>query len=133
MRLRFQKSNQKEKIEISEKQLAKQRRLLEKRLKTKDASVPESAGAFILADELANRPKPKVVDTTALPRERMPGRRKPSLAELRASGEKPKPAPALARRTWKSENYVLPGMDLMDKQDGEGSGARDPSALARVH
>src|SRR5437762_2374103 len=132
LRRRFQKSNLKEKIEISEKQLAKQRRLLEKRLKRKDASVPEPAGAFILADELANRPKPKVVDTTALPRERMPGRRKPSLAELRASGEKPKPAPALARRTWKSENYVLPGLDLLDEQDVEGRAAADPSELERV-
>src|SRR5438552_12468944 len=132
LRRRFQKSNLKEKIEISEKQLAKQRRLLEKRLKRKDASVPEPAGAFILADELANRPKPKVVDTTALPRERTPGRRKPSLAELRASGEKPKPAPALASRTWKSENYVLPGLDLLDEQDVEGRAAADPSELERV-
>src|SRR5947207_2782756 len=132
LRRRFQKSNLKEKIEISEKQLAKQRRLLEKRLKRKDASVPEPAGAFILADELANRPKPKVVDTTALPREQVPGRRKPSLAELRASGEKPKPAPALASRTWKSENYVLPGLDLLDEQDVEGRAAADPSELERV-
>src|SRR6184192_2695161 len=132
LRRRFQKSNLKEKIEISEKQLAKQRRLLEKRLKRKDVSVPEPAGAFILADELANRPKPKVVDTTALPRERTPGRRKPSLAELRASGQKPKPAPALASRTWKSENYVLPGLDLLDEQDVEGRAAADPSELERV-
>src|SRR6266487_2600719 len=132
LRRRFQKSNLKEKIEISEKQLAKQRRLLEKRLKRKDASVPEPAGAFILADELVNRPKPKVVDTTALPREQMPGRRKPSLAELRASGEKPRPAPALASRTWKSENYVLPGLDLLDEQDVEGRAAADPSELERV-
>jgi len=132
LRRRFQKSNLKEKIEISEKQLAKQRRLLEKRLKRKDASVPEPADAFILADELANRPKPKVVDTTALPREQVPGRRKPSLAELRASGEKPKPAPALASRTWKSENYVLPGLDLLDEQDVEGRAAADPSELERV-
>src|SRR5881392_1132855 len=132
LRRRFQKSNIKEKIEISEKQLAKQRRLLEKRLKRKDASVPEPAGAFILADELANRPKPKVVDTTALPRERTPGRRKPSLAELRASGEKSKPAPALASRTWKSENYVFPGLDLLDEQDVEGRAAADPSELERV-
>ncbi|PYJ96227.1 MAG: hypothetical protein DME68_08780 [Verrucomicrobia bacterium] len=132
LRRRFQKSNLKEKIEISEKQLAKQRRLLEKRLKRKDVSVPEPAGAFILADELANRPKPKVVDTTALPRERTPGRRKPSLAELRASGEKSKPAPALASRTWKSENYVLPGLDLLDEQDVEGRAAADPSELERV-
>src|SRR5881227_2726639 len=132
LRRRFQKSNLKEKIEISEKQLAKQRRLLEKRLKRKDASVPEPAGDFILADELATRPKPKVVDTTALPREQIPGRRKPSLAELRASGEKPKPAPALASRTWKSENYVLPGLDLLDEQDVEGRAAADPSELERV-
>ena len=132
LRRRFQKSNLKEKIEISEKQLAKQRRLLEKRLKRKDASMPEPTGAFILADELANRPKPKVVDTTALPREQMPGRRKPSLAELRASGEKPKPVPALASRTWKSENYVLPGLDLLDEQDVEGRAAADPSELERV-
>src|SRR5436190_20520587 len=132
LRRRFQKSNLKEKIEISEKQLAKQRRLLEKRLKRKDVSVPEPAGAFILADELANRPKPKVVDTTALPRERTPGRRKPSLAELRASGEKPKPVPALASRTWKSENYALPGLDLLDEQDVEGRAAADPSELERV-
>ncbi len=132
LRRRFQKSNLKEKIEISEKQLAKQRRLLEKRLKRKDASVPEPAGAFILPDELANRPKPKVVDTTALPSEQMSGRRKPSLAEVRASGEKPKPVPTLTSRTWKSENYVLPGLDLLDEHDVEGRAAADPSELERV-
>src|SRR5437870_2342015 len=132
LRRRFQKSNLKEKIEISEKQVAKQRRLLEKRLKRKDAPVPEPAGAFILPDELANRPKPKVVDTTALPSEQMSGRRKPSLAELRASGENPKPVPTLTSRTWKSENYVLPGLDLLDEQDVEGRAAADPSELERV-
>jgi S-DNA-T family DNA segregation ATPase FtsK/SpoIIIE len=132
LRRRFQKSNLKEKIEISEKQLEKQRGLLEKRLKKKSASVSESAGTFILPDELANRPKPKVVDTTALPSEQMPGRRKPSLAELRASGEKPKSVPTLTSRTWKSENYVLPGVDLLDEHDLEGRAAADPSELERV-
>jgi S-DNA-T family DNA segregation ATPase FtsK/SpoIIIE len=132
LRRRFQKSNLKEKIEISEKQLEKQRGLLEKRLKKKSASVPESAGTFILPDELANRPKPKVVDTTALPSEQMPGRRKPSLAELRASGEKPKSVPTLTSRTWKSENYVLPGVDLLDEHDLEGRAAADPTELERV-
>jgi S-DNA-T family DNA segregation ATPase FtsK/SpoIIIE len=132
LRRRFQKSNLKEKIEISEKQLEKQRRLLEKRLKKKSASVPESAGTFILPDELANRPKPKVVDTTALPSEQMPGRRKPSLAELRAGGEKPKSVPTLTSRTWKSENYVLPGVDLLDEHDLEGRAAADPTELERV-
>ncbi len=132
LRRRFQKSNLKEKIEISEKQLEKQRGLLEKRLKKKSASVPQSAGTFILPDELANRPKPKVVDTTALPSEQMPGRRKPSLAELRASGEKPKSVPTLTSRTWKSEDYVLPGVDLLDEHDLEGRAAADPSELERV-
>jgi len=132
LRRRFQKSNLKEKIEISEKQLEKQRGLLEKRLKKKSASVPQSAGTFILPDELANRPKPKVVDTTALPSEQMPGRRKPSLAELRASGEKPKSVPTLTSRTWKSEDYVLPGVDLLDEHDLEGRAAADPTELERV-
>src|SRR5882724_3040279 len=132
LRRRFQKSNLKEKIEISEKQLEKQRGLLEKRLKKKSAFVPQSAGTFILPDELANRPKPKVVDTTALPSEQMPARRKPSLAELRASGEKPNSVPTLTSRTWKSENYVLPGVDLLDEHDLEGRAAADPSELERV-
>jgi S-DNA-T family DNA segregation ATPase FtsK/SpoIIIE len=127
LRRRVRKSDLKGKLEISEKQLAKQRTLLEKKLKRKGVSLAEPD-----ADDLANRPKPKVVDTTALPDEQAPGRRKPSLAELRASGEKAKPAPSLTRPAWKSENYVLPGVDLLDEHDLEGRAAADPSELERV-
>jgi S-DNA-T family DNA segregation ATPase FtsK/SpoIIIE len=127
LRRRVRKSDLKGKLEISEKQLEKQRRLLEKKLKGKGVSLPEP-----VADDLANRPKPKVVDTTALPGEQAPSRRKPSLAELRATGEKAKPAPSLTSRAWKSENYVLPGVDLLDEHDLEGRAAADPSELERV-
>ena len=132
LRRRLRKSNLKEKLEISEKQLAKQRGLLEKQLKRKGASMPEPAASFIVPEELANRPKPKVVDTTALPSEQAPGGRKPSLAELRASGEKAKPAPGLTSRAWDPKTYVLPGLDLLDEHNPEGRGGTDPAELEEV-
>jgi S-DNA-T family DNA segregation ATPase FtsK/SpoIIIE len=129
---RFRKADLKEKLEISEKQLAKQRRIYEKELKKKGMFVPGQAGPIVSPDELVNRPKPKVVDTTALPNEQATGRRKPSLAELRAGEEKPKAAPGLTSRAWKSENYALPGMDLLDEHNLEGRLAADPSELEHV-
>ena len=69
LRHRLQKADLKGKLEISEKQLAKQRRLYEKALKKKGVPVPETVTPLIALEELANRPKPKVVDTTALPSE----------------------------------------------------------------
>src|SRR5439155_652071 len=62
----------------------------------------------------------------------VPARRKPSLAELRASEEKAKPAPSLTSRAWKSENYALPGVDLLDEHNLEGRTAADPSELEHV-
>ncbi len=129
---RLRRSNLKEQLEISEKQLAKQRRSLEKQLRKKGMPMREPARPIVSPDELVDRPKPRVVDTTALPSEQVPARRKPSLAELRAIGEKAKPAPSLTSRAWKSENYVLPGVDLLDEHDLEGRAAADPSELERV-
>ena len=128
----LRRSDLKGQLEISQKELAKQRRLIEKQLKKKGASVPESAAAFISPEELANRPKPKVVDTTALPSEPVSARRKPSLAELTASKEKPKAPAGLTSRTWNPENYTVPGLDLLDKHDPESRTAADPAELERV-
>jgi DNA segregation ATPase FtsK/SpoIIIE, S-DNA-T family len=128
----LRRSDLKGQLEISQKELAKQRRLIEKQLKKKGASVPESAAAFISPEELANRPKPKVVDTTALPSEPVSARRKPSLAELTASKEKPKAPVGLTNQTWNSENYTVPGLDLLDKHDPESRTAADPAELERV-
>ena len=132
LRRRLRRSDLKQQLEISEKQLAKQRRLLEKQLRKKGRSIPEPAGPIVSPDELVDRPKPKVVDTTALPSEHLPARRKPSLAELRVSEEKTKPAPSLTSRAWKSENYVLPGVDLLDEHNLEGRAAADPAELEHV-
>jgi S-DNA-T family DNA segregation ATPase FtsK/SpoIIIE len=131
LRRKLRRSDLKEKLEISEKQLARQRRLLEKQLKKKGMPVTELVGPMISPEELANRPKPKVVDTTALPTEQE-ARRKPSLAELRASEEKARPAPSVTTPAWKSENYVLPGLDLLDEHSMEGRGTSDPSELEDV-
>jgi DNA segregation ATPase FtsK/SpoIIIE, S-DNA-T family len=131
LRHKLRKSNLKEKLEISEKQLAKQRRFLEKQLKKKGMPVADVVGPMISPEELANRPKPKVVDTTALPTDQGT-RRKPSLAELRASEQKEKSAPSVMTPAWTSQNYLLPGMDLLDEHSLEGRGTADPSELEDV-
>ena len=132
LRRQLRSSDLRGQLEISRKELAKQRRLIEKQLKKQGAPVPEPAAAFISPEELANRPKPKVVDTTALPNEPVSARRKPSLAELTASKEKPRAAASLTSRTWNPENYTVPGLDLLDKHDPESRTAADPAELERV-
>src|SRR5205809_1058823 len=127
------KLNLKEKLEISERQLAKQRRSLEKQLRKKGMPVPEPIGATISAEELANRPTPKVVDTTAFSNEQMaPSGRKPSLAEMRARSEKPKLDSSVESTTSSWEDYVLPAFDLLDERGFEARTATDPAELEEV-
>jgi S-DNA-T family DNA segregation ATPase FtsK/SpoIIIE len=101
-----------------------------KQLKKLGAPVPDTTTASVLAEELVNRPKPKVVDTTALPDE--PARKKPSLAELRGAEKKAKPPTGLTSQAWDAENYVLPGFDLLDAHDTEGRTAADPAELEQI-
>lgn len=129
---RMRRTDLKGKLEISQRELEKRQRSIERQLKKKGAAVPEPPSVFSPPDELANRPKPVVIDTTALPDE--PPRRKPSLAELR-KGDKPSPALSTAanqNRTWDAENYTLPGLDLLDEHDVEGRVAADPAELERI-
>jgi DNA segregation ATPase FtsK/SpoIIIE, S-DNA-T family len=130
LRQRLRKSDLKERIAISQQELAKQQRVIEKQLKKKGAPVLEPAAAVIPPEELANRPKPKVVDTTALPSE--PAKKKPSLAELRGAETKPKPAAGLTSKTWDAENYTLPTLELLDVHDTEGRTAADPAELEQI-
>jgi len=132
-RRKLQKADLKEQLAIREKQLAKERRMYEKALKKQGVPLPQPATARISADELANRPTPKVVDTTALPSEHVtPAARKPSLAELRASSEKPKVDSRIESTASSWEDYVLPGFDLLDEHGFEGRTAADPSELQEV-
>jgi S-DNA-T family DNA segregation ATPase FtsK/SpoIIIE len=129
VRRRIRKSDLTEQLKTQ-----KQRRALEalqKQLKKKGVPVPEPVATMISPDELANRPKPKVVDTTALPSDQET-RRKPSLAELRASEQKSKSAASVMTPAWKSENYRLPEMALLDEHSLEGRGTADPSELQDV-
>jgi S-DNA-T family DNA segregation ATPase FtsK/SpoIIIE len=133
LRRRLCKASLKEKLEIREKQLAKERRMYEKALRKKGMPVSEPVGATILPEELANRPEPKVVDTTALPSEHLTRvARKPSLAELRASEEKAKVDSSVASAVSRWEDYVLPGLELLDEHSFEGRAATDPSELEEV-
>ncbi|PYI45257.1 MAG: DNA translocase FtsK [Verrucomicrobia bacterium] len=133
LRRRLRKADLKGKLEIGERQLAKERRMYEKALKRKGMPVPEPVGATISPEELTNRPEPKVVDTTALPSEHLTRlARKPSLAELRASEEKAKADSSATSAASSWEDYVLPGLDLLDEHSLEGRAATDPSELEEV-
>jgi DNA segregation ATPase FtsK/SpoIIIE, S-DNA-T family len=130
LKRRLRKSDLKGQLEISQRELAKQQRVIEKQLRKQGAPVPEPAGVFVAPEELANRPKPKVVDTTALPDE--PARKKPSLAELRGAEKKARSGTGLTSQAWDAENYVLPGFDLLDAHDTEGRTAADPAELEQI-
>jgi len=133
LRRRLGKADLKEKLEIREKQLAKERRMYEKALRKKGMPLPEGVGVTISPEELESRPAPKVVDTTALPSEhRTPLGRKPSLAELRASEAKAKADSGVTSAASSWEDYVLPGLDLLDEHSLEGRSATDPSELEEV-
>src|SRR4051812_43540998 len=129
LKRRLRNSDLKERLAISQQELAKQQRVIEKQLKKKGAPVAEPAAA-VIPEELTNRPKPKVVDTTALPDE--PVKKKPSLAELRGSETKTKTPAGLTSKTWEAENYTLPGIDLLDVHDTEGRTAADPAELEQI-
>ena len=131
LRRRMRRADLKGQLEISQQEIAKQQRAIEKKLRRKGAPLP--AVPEVLLEEFANRPEPKVVDTTALPDE--PAKKKPSLAELKRRGRK---TPADADLTtasapdWSAENYELPGFDLLDAHDNEGRVAADPAELAEI-
>ena len=129
VRRRIRKSDLTEQLKTQ-----KQRRALEalqKRLKKKGVPMPEPAATIMPPEELANRPAPKVVDTTVPSSEPVVARRRPSLAELRASEEKKAtPSPTSPTSSW--EDYILPGLDLLEEHSLEARTATDPSELQEV-
>jgi S-DNA-T family DNA segregation ATPase FtsK/SpoIIIE len=130
VRRRIRKSDHTEQLKTD-----KQRRSLEalqKQLKKKGVPMPEPVATMTLPEELSNRPAPKVVDTTVQLTEPVVSRRRPSLAELRASEEKAKAGPGPTSPTSSWEDYVLPGLDLLEEHSLEARTATDPSELQEV-
>ena len=130
VRRRIRKSDLREQLKTQ-----KERRALEalqKQLKKKGVPVPEPVAAMISPEELAKRPAPKVVDTTVPSSEPAVSRRRPSLADLRASEEKAKAAPSPTSPTSSWEDYILPGVDLLEEHSLEARTAADPSELQEV-
>jgi len=130
VRRRIRKSDLTEQLKTQKQQRALE--ALQKQLKKKGVPVPEAVAPMILPHELANRPAPKVVDTTVQSNEPAVSRRRPSLAELRASEEKSKTAPNPTTATSSWEDYVLPGIDLLEEHSLEGRTATDPSELQDI-
>ncbi len=135
LRRRMRRADLKGQLEISQQQIAKQQRAIEKRLRKKGAPVPAPTPEVLL-EEFANRPVPRVVDTTALPEETAAvTQRKPSLADLKKRGRKSAAEPSLTTTTaldFDAENYQLPGIDLLEAHDTEGRVAADPAELAEI-
>ena len=131
---RMRRADLKEQLEISQQQITKQQRAIEKKLRRKGATVVKNEPPpELLLEEFANRPEPKVVDTTALPVETSTPRKKPSLAELRRNKKSAAAEPALAASAnWQGENYQLPGVDLLDEHDSEGRVAANPAELEDI-
>ncbi|HMF46726.1 MAG TPA: DNA translocase FtsK 4TM domain-containing protein [Candidatus Udaeobacter sp.] len=130
VRRRIRKSDLREKLKTE-----KERRALEalqKQLKKKGVPVPEPVAAMFSPEELSKRPAPKVVDTTVPSSEPAVSRRRPSLAELRATEEKSKatPSPTSATSSW--EHYILPVVDLLEEHSVDARTAADPSELQEV-
>ena len=130
VRRRIRKSDLTEQLKTQKQQRALE--ALQKQLKKKGVPVPEAVPTMIFPDELANRPAPKVVDTTVQSTQPAVSRRRPSLAELRASEERSKAAPSPTAATSSWENYVLPGIDLLEEHSLEARTATDPSELQEV-
>jgi DNA segregation ATPase FtsK/SpoIIIE, S-DNA-T family len=130
VRQRIRKSDLKEKLKTEKEWRVVE--ALQKQLKKKGVPVPEAVGTMISREELANRPAPKVVDTTVPSDEPVVTRRRPSLAELRAAEAKAKAAPSAASATSTWEDYVLPGLDLLDEHSFEARTATDPAELQEV-
>ena len=130
VRRTIRKSDQREKLKTQKGQ--RDLEALQKQLKKKGVPMPERVATMISPDGLANRPAPKVVDTNVPSTEPGVNRRRPSLAELRATEAKAKPAsgPANVASSW--EDYVLPGIDLLEEHSPDARTATDPSELQEV-
>src|SRR4051794_19241476 len=130
VRRRIRRSDLTEQLKTEKQRRALQ--ALQKQLKKKGVPVPESGPTMISPDELASRPAPKVVDTTMPSAEPVASRRRPSLAELRAGEERSNAAPSPTNATSSWEDYVLPGVDLLEEHGLEARTATDPSELQEV-
>ncbi len=130
VRRRIRKSDLTEQLKTQKQQRALE--ALQNQLKKKGVPVPEAVPTMFSPDELAKRPAPKVVDTTVQSTEPAVSRRRPSLAELRASEEKSKAAPSPTSVTSSWEDYRLPGLDLLEEHSLEARTATDPSELQEV-
>ncbi len=129
VRRRIRKSDLTEQLKMQKQQRSLE--ALQKQLKKKGVPVPEAV-PMISPPELANRPAPKVVDTTVQSTESVVSRRRPSLAELRASEGRSKAAPSPTNATSSWEDYRLPGLDLLEEHSLEARTATDPSELQEV-
>lgn len=100
----------------------------EKSLELDSQASPSGRPEFISPEDLANRPKPNVVDTTARPDESGTSEKSP-LADLRAEQGRMERA---GEQISQLENYILPGLDLLNERGPETRTAASLRELQRI-
>lgn len=116
-RYRLDRATERERLSIEQKRMEKQARKLEKQLSKKGVPLPQP-DPVEEEEEPLDRPAPKVIDTS------VPA---PKKADARTKKEKLVPQEPVH-----FDNYVLPGIDLLEQHDTSGHPAADPEELLKI-
>ncbi len=108
---RMEKADERERLVLEEKRLARETRKLEKTLTKKGVRLPEP-GELPFEEEIPVRPAPKVIDT--------------SVPEPKKKEKLVPKAPA------RMDDYKLPELTLLDEADTAGRRAADPEELRQI-
>ncbi len=118
---RIERADERGRLELEQKRMERQARKIEKELTKKGYPAPQSQPQQPEpADdgELFNRPAPKVIDT--------------SIATPKKADPKSKKEKLVAQEPQHFDNYVLPGIDLLEQSDTQGLAAADPEELLKI-
>lgn len=113
---RLARASDRERLDLEQKRMERQARKLEKQLTKKGYPAPPSDEEP--EEEPVDRPAPKVIDT--------------SVAAPKKSDAKTKKEKLVPQEPQHFDNYVLPGIDLLDQVDTHGHAAADPEELRKI-
>ena len=113
---RLERASDRERLDLEQKRMERQARKLEKELTKKGFPSPQPEPQQ--DDEEIHRPAPKVIDT--------------SISTPKKSDAKTKKEKLVPHEPQHFDNYVLPGIDLLEQPDTHGRAAADPEELIKI-
>ncbi len=125
-RNRLEGADERERLVLEEKRLAREAKKLEKVLSKKGAPLRAPDDLSLEEEEPMFRPEPKVIDTS------VPQPKKPAVkGEKGEKGDKPN-GRLVPQELVLINNYTLPDMALLEPADIDGRNAADPEELRRI-